>query len=100
MDYLTRYPYGGGVQPSEILPSRFDRAPLDHDVLVTGIREGVPTPQDLVVVAQTLVSTGSQRAGGRKTAVVEVEEPGFFCNRTRVAARVTSELEVWVRGRR
>ena len=62
MDYLRPYSSGELTYPDAIIPARTDRAPLDHDVLVTGIREGVPTPQDLAIVAQTLVMTAGTPA--------------------------------------
>ena len=88
------------IYPAPAMTGGLARAPQDADVLIAGIQTGMPSTQDLAVVAQTLISSGAERAGGRKSSEVLVQEPGFFTRHTRVAARVTSELEVWVEGRR
>jgi len=72
----------------------------DGDIIRSGIQKVAGNTDEVAVVAETLVHTGAREAGSVQEGIVEVQEPGFFGNRTRIAAKTTSRTRVWVKGRR
>lgn len=72
----------------------------DADIIKSGVRQIAGNTDEVAVVAEALVRTGATEAGSEQVGVVEVQEPGFFCHRTRIAARTISRTRVWVKGRR
>jgi len=72
----------------------------DADIVTSGVRQIAGNTEEVAVAAEMLVRTGASEAGSEQEGVVEVQEPGFFGNRTRIAARTLSRTHVWVKGRR